>query len=135
MFANSRLLIAAAILVGTGSVALAQSARYDYQDDKPMSYGPQSPGQDDRQSGAGSDRPGRLQPERRHGRQDDVIRRTELIFRHCGAFASSVRIRQPASPEAGFCFCARNCHWRAPLAQLLRRATAAHHAFVNPAAW
>jgi hypothetical protein len=45
MFANSRLLIAAAILVGTGSVALAQSARYDYQDDKPMSYGPQSPGQ------------------------------------------------------------------------------------------
>ena len=45
MFANSRLLIAAAILVGTGSVALAQSARYDYQDDKPMSYGPQSQGQ------------------------------------------------------------------------------------------
>jgi hypothetical protein len=40
---KSRLVIAAAVLVGTATVALAQSARHDYSDDRTLSYGPQQP--------------------------------------------------------------------------------------------
>jgi len=43
MFSKARLMVAVAVLAGSASVALAQSARYDYQDDKPLSYGPQAP--------------------------------------------------------------------------------------------
>jgi hypothetical protein len=43
MLMNARLMIATAILAATASTAMAQSARYDYQDDKPLSYGPRHP--------------------------------------------------------------------------------------------
>ena len=44
MFSKGRLVLAVAVLAGSASLALAQSAPHDYQDDKPLSYGPQSPG-------------------------------------------------------------------------------------------
>lgn len=43
MRVNARLILATALLAATASGAMAQSARYDYQDDKPLSYGPVSP--------------------------------------------------------------------------------------------
>src|SRR5690606_12588650 len=40
MISTARSLMAVALLAGSASLAMAQTARFDYQDDRPLSYGP-----------------------------------------------------------------------------------------------